>query len=142
MIELTLDHPQEATATVTQQDGRTLIDVTDPRGINGLTATLTEGEWPEEVAVLLRLRGLESLEIAYGNIVITTGRSSNDSPDPPLMLTVTDADGTVQQGYPSADIYYPAIEHTADGYLIPLPPHFFVEQQPSFRMKWIDFYRN
>lgn len=142
MIAVTLDRPQEATATVKVEDGRALIDVTDPRGINGLTATLTEGEWPAEVAVLLRLRGLESLEIAYGNIVITTGRSSTDQPDPPLMITVTDADGNAQQAYPSADVYYPAIERTADGYLIPLPPHFFVEQQPSFRMKWIDFYRN
>ncbi len=141
MIAITLNHPEEATATLTQQDGRALIDVTDPRGINGLTATVMEGEWPAEVAVLLRLRGLESLEIAYGNIVITTGRSSTDQPDPPLMLSVTDADGTVQQASPSADVYYPAIERTTDGFLISLPPHFYGDQQPSFIMKWIDFYR-
>ena len=54
MIAVTLDRPEEASATVTQQDGRALIDVTDPRGINGLNATLTGDEWPEEVALLLR----------------------------------------------------------------------------------------
>ena len=141
MIELTLDRPEEATATVTEQDGRALIDVTDPRGINGLTAMLTGDEWPEEVTILLRLGGLEALEIAYGNVTLATGRSSNDAPDPPLMLTVVDEQGQAQTASPSADIYYPDIEQTADGFLITLPPHFYVEQQPSFRMKWIDFYR-
>lgn len=141
MIDVTLDHPDNSSATVTMTGQRALIDVTDPRGINGLNATLVEGEWPQEVVVRLRLRGLESLEITYGDIRLATGRSSNDSPDPPLMLTVIDEDGQAQAASPSADIYYPAIEQTADGFEISLPPHFYRENPPAFSMQWIDFYR-
>ncbi len=141
MIELTLDRPQGNTATVTIEDGRALIDVTDRRGINGLNARLTEGEWPAEIVVRLRLRGLERLEIHYGDVTLATGRSSNDSPDPPLMLSVVDEQGQVQTASPSADIYYPDIRRTDDGFEITLPPHFFRDDYPSFSMQWIDFYR-
>lgn len=141
MIELTLDRSDGASTELTIDDDRALIDVTDPRGINGLTARLTAGQWPPTITVLLRLQGLEQLEIAYDNITLATGRSSNESPDPPLMLTVTDDQGNAQTASPSADIYYPDIRRTADGYEIDLPPHFFNEAQPSFSMRWIDFYR-
>lgn len=141
MIELTLDRSDGASTELTIDDDRALIDVTDPRGINGLTAQLTTGQWPATITVRLRLQGLEQLDIAYDNITLTTGRSSNESPDPPLMLTVTDDQGNAQTASPSADIYYPDIRRTADGYEIDLPPHFFNEAQPSFSMRWIDFYR-
>lgn len=142
MIDLTLDRPEGSSAELTLNDGRAFIDVTDPRGINGLTARLDQGEWPEEITVLLRLRGLENLDIAYGNYTITTGRSSNDSPDPPLMLSVVDENGVVSQASPSADIYYPNITQTEEGFAITMPAHFFREAHPSFTMHWIDFYRN
>lgn len=142
MIELTLDHPEGNAAKVILSDGRALIDVTDSRGINGLTARLEQGEWPETITVRLRLRGLEHLEISYDNITLTSGRSSNDSPDPPLILAVTDENGEVAQASPSASIYYPEIEQSDDGFDITLPPHFFSEERPSFAMQWIDFYRN
>lgn len=141
MIDVTLDNSQNSMGFVSIDDDRALIDVTDPRGINGLTAHLTAGQWPPTITVLLRLGGLEQLEIAYDNITLATGRSSNDSPDPPLMLTVTDEKGNAQTASPSADIYYPDIRRTADGFEIDLPPHFFHEEHPSFSMQWIDFYR-
>ncbi len=142
MIDVNLDRPHDSSATVIVADGRAFIDVTDPRGINGLNAQLTTGEWPEEVVVLLRLRGLENLEIGYGDFTITTGRSSNDSPDPPLMLSVVDEQGQVQTASPSADIYFPDIYKTEDGFEITLPPHFFQGNYTAFSMRWIDFYRN
>ncbi len=142
MIDVSLDRPEGNSADVTVSDGRAFIDVTDSRGINGLSAQLEQGEqWPEEIAVLLRLRGLEHLEISYGNITLTTGRSGNDAPDLPLMLTVINEQGEAQSASPSADIYYPDILKTDDGFEITLPPHFHLDDYPSFSMKWIDFYR-
>ena len=141
MISVTLERTDDASAVVTADYDRAFIDVTDGRGINGLTAQLVAGEWPPTITVLLRLQGLEQLEIAYGNITLTTGRSSNESPDPPLMLTVTDEQGNAQSASPSADIYYPDIRRTTDGFEIDLPAHFFAEAHPSFSMRWIDFYR-
>jgi hypothetical protein len=164
MIDVTLDHPEDNAVELSLDDGRALIDVTDQRGINGLTARLEEGQWPEEVVVRLPLRGLESLEIRYGNFTITTSVSSTGDPGPPLMLSVTDEAGQAQSASPSADIYYPDIRAvTVDGatdvgplasgdrppfplpegsaFEITLPPHFHQGDYPSFSLKWIDFYR-
>lgn len=141
MLDVTLDRPQAGSAELTLGDGHALIDVVDPRGINGLLAQLTGGEWPDNVTVLLRLRGLERLEIRYGNYAITTGRSSNESPDPPLILYVTDENGEVRHAPVSSSVYYPDIRRTADGFEITLPPHFHLEEYPSFSMQWIDYYR-
>ena len=142
MIDLALDRPDDNSADLTLSDGRALLDVTDHRGINGLNARRVKGQWPAEIVVRLRLRGLERLEIHYGDVTLVTGRSSTDSPDPPLILSVVDADGRVQSAPPSADMYYPDIRHTADGFEITLPPHFFRDDYPSFSLQWIDFYRN
>jgi hypothetical protein len=150
MIQLTTDKPNDR-AVVTIEDGRALIDVVSPGGIGGLQATLESGQWPEEIVVRLHLRGLEQLEIAYGAYTLTTGKSSNSSPDPALELTVVEEDGTVQSASPSADMWYPTltigggsgeIPLPEDGYFdVAMPPHFFRGDYPSFRVQWIDFYR-
>lgn len=141
MIDITFDRQEGSTAVVQMGEDRAVIDVNELHGINGLNARLEQGEWPAELVVRLPLRGLERLEISYGNVTLTTGRSANDSPDPPLMLTVIDEQGRVQSASPSADIYYPAIRQTTEGFEIALPPHFFQKAYPSFSMQWIDFYR-
>ncbi len=157
MITVTLDKASEDTATVRGEDGRAVIDVTSPSGIGGLTATLSGGKWPEEVVVRLRLRGLERLEIGYSNVLLSTGVSSTGDPDPPLILTVVDEEGNVQRASPSADIYYPIIRFVdGDGQALAtptfplpegtvievvMPPHFRQQEQTSFWMQWIDFYR-
>jgi hypothetical protein len=152
VIDITLDKLDDA-ATVAQSDGQALIDVTSASGIGGFTATLAEETWPEEVVVRLHTRGLEQLFIRYGKFDIATGKSSNDSPDPALMLYVEGEDGQMQSAPPSADIYYPDIRvvnpdpdrpqlPAVDGYFeITLPPHFHRDDYPSFAMQWIDFYR-
>lgn len=163
MIELTLDRPQGNTAEVIFEDSRALIDVNERHGINGLNARLTQGEWPAEIVVRLRLRGLEQLWIHYGDLTISTGVSSGGAP-PPLTITVVDESGNVQSAPPSADIYYPDIRVvTPDGtaavgplaagerpafplpegsvFEITMPVHFFRDAPNSFSMQWVDFYR-
>lgn len=153
MIDVTLDKPGSDAATVTVANGRAVIDVTSASGIGGFTATLADGRWPETVTVRLHTRGLEQLVIRYGRFDITTGRSSNDSPDPALMLYVEDEQGEVQSASPSSNVYYPDIRlvnpqseqpklPAEDGYYeITLPLHFHQLDHDSFAMQWIDFYR-
>lgn len=140
-IDIVLDRSSASSAEVKVSGDRAFILVGDYWGINGLTATLVDGRWPEEVLIDLRVRGLERLEIHYENFVITTGRSSNESPDPPLILHVIDENGEVSQAPPSANIYYPEITRLPDGFEISLPAHFFRVDPPSFSLQWIDFYR-
>ena len=160
MIDVTLDKHDD-NVTVTSEDDHAVIDVTSFSGIGGMAATADE--WPEEVVVRLRLRGLEGLEIRYGDVIITTGVSSTGDPVA-LTLSVVDEEGNVQSASPSADIYYPDIRAvTPDGttavgplaagerpsfplpegsaFEITLPPHFHRDDQPSFTMQWVDFYR-
>ena len=159
-IDVTLDKADDR-ATVTTEDGRAVIDVTSAGGIGGLTATAET--WPEEVVVRLRLRGLEGLEIRYGDATIATGVSSSGQPSA-LTLSSVDENGNVQSASPSADIYYPDIQAvTPDGttavgplaagerpsfplpegsaFEITLPPAFQQSGSPSFSVQWIDFYR-
>jgi hypothetical protein len=159
-IDVTLDKADDR-ATVTTEDGRAVIDVTSAGGIGGLTAKADA--WPEEVVVRLRLRGLEGLEIRYGDATIATGVSSSGQPSA-LTLSVVDENGNVQSASPSADIYYPDIQAaTPDGttavgplaagerpsfplpegsaFEITLPPAFMQSDSPSFTLHWIDFYR-
>ena len=159
-IEVTLDKHDDK-ATVTTEDGRAVIEVTSFTGIGGLTATADE--WPPEVVVRLRARGLEGLTLRYGDVIITTGVSSSGDPVA-LTLSVVDDEGNVQSASPSSDIYYPDIRAiTPDGttavgplaagerpsfplpegsaFEIVLPPHFHRDDHPSFTLQWIDFYR-
>lgn len=144
LIDVTLDKPGD-TVTVTQADDHALIDVTSATGIGGLEATLTGGAWPEQVTTRLRLRGLEGLEIRYGDITLSTGMPSSGGPGPGLMLSITQPDGTIDSVSPSADIYYPVIERGADAagdyFDVTLPPHFYDGDYESFELSWIDFYR-
>ena len=158
VIDVTLDRAGDS-AIVSYDKGpgpandTTTIDVTSAGGIGGLTAALTEGDWPAAVVVRLHTRGLEQLTIGYGRFGIVTGRSSNDSPDPALILSVEGERGEVQSAAVSSSVYYPAIRvvrpqshqpklPAAGGhYEITLPPHFHQGAHPSFAMQWIDFYR-
>lgn len=149
MIDVTLDKPGSDAATVTVANGRAVIDVTSASGIGGLTAAAEK--WPEEVVVRLHTRGLERLEIAYGNVLIATGVSSSGGPGPALMLSVTDEQGQTQTVSPSSSVYYPDIRVTGSAQTIPLadggafeitlPPHFHQGEYDAFRVQWIDFYR-
>ena len=156
VIDVTLDRAGDS-ATVSYDRGQgndtATIDVISAGGIGGFTATLAEGDWPAAVVVQLRTRGLEQLAIRYGPFDIVTGRSSNDSPDPALILAVEDERGEVQSAPVSSSAYYPDIrvvgpqsEHpklpaAGDYYEITLPPHFHQGDYLSFAMQWIDFYR-
>jgi hypothetical protein len=164
MIDVTLDRPSTSSAEVTIDDDRAIIDVNDQGGINGLNASLVDGEWPAEIVVRLRLRGLEQLWLRLGDLTIMTGVSSTGAPAPPLTITVVDEAGNTQTASPSSDVYYPDIRAvTPDGttavgplatgerpviplpegsaFEISLPPAFFNADLDSFSMQWIDFYR-
>lgn len=144
VIEVTLDKPGD-TAIVNRADDRALIEVTSATGIGGLQATLTAGSWPKQVTARLRLRGLESLEIRYGDVTLSTGMASSGASGSGLMLSITKSDGTIESASPSADIYYPVIERGADTvgdyFDVTLPPHFYDGAYESFELNWIDFYR-
>lgn len=152
VMGVTLDKDRSDTATVTVEKGRATIDVTSASGIGGLTATADD--WPEQIVVRLHTRGLEQLEIAYGNVTIATGVASDGGPGPALMLSVTDDEGRVQSASPSSYVYYPDIRISAGAgetaaiplpasgaFEITLPPHFHQGDYDSFHMTWIDFYR-
>lgn len=144
MIDVVVEKTAD-TATVTMDGDSALIEITSATGIGGLAATLTADEWPEQIAVRLRLRGLESLEIRYGDIAISTGVSHTGEPNQALILSVTQPDGTIDSASPSADIYYPDIQPGSDDqgdyFDVALPVHFFQGDHKAFNMRWIDFYR-
>lgn len=144
MIAVTVDKPGDA-ATVTLDANQTLIQVSSATGIGGLTAALVDGQWPAQLIVRLRLRGLEHLQIRYGSVTIETGISGRINPSAGFKLSVTEPDGPVESGSSSAGLYYPVIRPGSDDvgtfFDITMPAHFLTGSYPDFSLSWVDFYR-
>ncbi len=152
MVEIVLDK-QGDTALVEYRPGTAIITVDSERGIGGMQAKLTEGEWPEAVLVRLRLTGLERLEVGYGPTTIVTGVSSTSDPGAPATLYTRDENDSVTETtalLPSQQVAITLYSETQeppgiplrDGYFeIALPAHFLESGEDAFTLQWIDFYR-
>jgi hypothetical protein len=153
MIDVTLDKTGDS-AEVTVEDGRAVINVRSERGIGGLRAELTAGEWPAAVVVRLHnLKGLERLEIGFDDYLVTAGVSSTSQPAPlPTVYTISEfneAKVMTEAGrnyYPTVDIVpaegaQAAIPLESGYFEIGLPPNFYLGRPDAFTMQWIDFYR-
>lgn len=152
MIEITLDKVDDS-AEITSDEGRTVINVHSARGIGGLRAELTAGEWPADMVIRLYLKGLERLEVGFDEYLVTTSVSSTSQPAPlPTVHTIsefneaktmTEADSGY---YPTVRVVpaegsRPAIPLQNGYFEITLPPNFYLGDAEAFTLQWIDFYR-
>lgn len=152
MIEVTLDKSDD-TADVILEDDQAIIDVRSASGIGGLHAALVAGDWPSVVVVRLHLKGLERMEIGYGQFLIVSGFSSTSEPAPlPSVYAISEAGGSepvidADKGfYPTIHVVpaegsQPAIPLQNGYFEVALPPDFYIGQPDAFTLQWIDFYR-
>jgi hypothetical protein len=143
-MEIVLENEGDE-AVIYFQEEKALIDVRSATGIGGFTAELVAGPWPSEIVVRLRLRGLEGLNVSYGDVAVSTGVSHSGGDARPIVLAMTKSDGGIDSASPSASMYYPIILAGADEagqyFDIALPAGFFQQDYSVFTMRWIDFYR-
>ena len=128
----------DPTILLTASNVTLLVDVTSPTGIGSARIEKTSGNWPPQIVMRLRLKGLESLKFTYadrtvnlevpssgmGGVIesaqVGSGTFAPLTPDSPYWMKVTPGEG-----------YFD----------VTAPPDFFTSGADQFVVEWIDFYR-
>ncbi len=150
-FEVVPHKPETAIAYRVEGDA-VLFDIFSQSGIGGADVSLTAGTMPERMLLRFHLKGLESLQFAYGEKAITTGASSSEAHD--VRETVMqDGDRTQETSLTANSPYWmdvsivPTEGATAsipleDGFFEVTPPADFLQgDYHEFTLEWIDFYR-
>ncbi len=136
---------------VTVEGGRTVFTVTSPGGIGKATINRKAGQWPGQVSLLLKLGGLESLEVSCGDVAVSAAVSSHGDyavsqhllkdgkEGPPLtkdspywmIVRTLDASGKPAKGLPDKDGCFE----------VAVPKALLDEKPGTMKLSWIDFYR-
>lgn len=134
---------------VKPEKGKVVFDIRSPIGISSATIERTTEQWPEKVAIQLRLKGLENFRVSTDKIKLEASVSSqsgdtrlwkdgkDDSPlnsmSPYWMeIRIIDSDGKPTKVIP-----------LKDGILEIQLPKMLLEGNPkAIQLVWIDFYRN
>jgi hypothetical protein len=138
-------------STVHRDGDVMVIDVTSRSGIGRLRATLGEKVAPPELALRLRLNGLEELRFSYPGAEVAVSVSSSDGrvraeaqpagaaafaeigPDSPYWMEVQVFDSS---GAPTTAI------PTGGGWFdVAVPADFLDGEHRTFTAGWVDFYR-
>ena len=133
---------------ITIADERMTIDVRSSTGIGRASIERQAGAWPDSITLRLRLKGLESLQLAAQSVKLNASVSSHDGSVSVWMkdreeevldeqsphwirLRMLDADGRVTQGIPLKAGYFE----------VRLPKKLWESNPKKIEIGWIDFYR-
>lgn len=131
------------------QDGKVLLVIRSPTGISHATIERSAEQWPSKVVIQLRLNGLENFKLSSDKTKLEASVSSHNGS---IRLWM---DGQEDSPLDSKSPYWMNIrtldsnEKTTktiplkDGcFELELPKKFFESNPKSFKIEWIDFYRN
>lgn len=138
---------------VCAESGRVMFTVTSPRGIGAATIARRAAAWPKAVMLRLRLRGLESLTIAAGQVALEVSVSS--SPPHTVRLSASETGKQQEKAVDRGSRYWTEVRRVnADGkpasglpaeggwFELQLPAALLAGNPESVTVRWIDFYRN
>ncbi len=134
---------------VKSQDDKTLFVIRSPFGISNATVERITEQWPDKVVIQMRLKGLEGFKLSSGDIKLEASVSSHDvsvrlwkdgQEDSPLdskspywlEIKILDSDGKPTKAIPLKD----------GSFEMQLSKRFFEDNPKSFKVEWVDFYRN
>ncbi len=134
---------------VKPQDGKAVFVVRSPTGVSHATIERTAEKWPNKLVIQLRLNGLENFRLSSDKMKLEASVSSHngslrlwmdgqedsplDSKSPYWMnMRILGSDGKPTQAIPLKDGCFE----------LELPKKFFESNPKSFKIEWIDFYRN
>ncbi|HEY0603805.1 MAG TPA: hypothetical protein VGD58_12880 [Herpetosiphonaceae bacterium] len=125
-----------------------VVDVQSGSGIGAATVDLLSGPAPASIIVQLHLHGLETFRLAFDQTVIVAAVSSADRsisqhielPDGATRPIASDSPHWLDIQIVSPPTPF-ATSPQPTSFAIRLPPGLVNEQQRSFTIRWIDFYR-
>ncbi len=138
---------------VAAEADRAVFTVASPRGIGAATVQRRQPNWPTVVILRMRLRGLESLTMAAGQV--TLGVSVASSPPHTARLHVSQTGEQQEKSIDRSSRYWTEVRiFSADGKPTPglpaeggcfelqLPTELLARNPKAIEIRWIDFYRN
>lgn len=134
---------------VESEDDKTVFIVRSPFGISSATIERTTKKWPDKVVIQLRFKGLENFKLSTDKRKLEASVSSHDGTlriwkdgkeDSPLdskshfwmEIKLLDKAGEPTKAIPLKDGLFE----------MQLPKKFFEGNPKSFKVEWVDFYRN
>jgi hypothetical protein len=128
---------------------RATFSIHSPFGISNAIFERTGEKWPKVVTLRFHLQGLENFKVANDEVALEAAVSSQDGKlrlwkdgkeDAPLdvespywiEIRMVGSDGKPSKAIPLKNGYFE----------LQLPKKFFEGNPKSFKMEWIDFYRN
>jgi hypothetical protein len=147
-FKITTKRPDDRVEVVFKDD-KAIFVVRSPFGISNATIERTTEQWPDEVVIQLRFKGLESFKVSTDNLKIEASVSSHDGSvrlwkdgkeNAPLdskspywiEIKILDSEGAPTKAIPLKD----------GSFEMQLPEKFLEANPKSFKVEWIDFYRN
>ena len=136
-------------ATIIATEAQTTIDIRCERGIGSCELARTTDKWPTNIVLNLRLRGLESLQVAHGNSALEWSVRSSA----PHESTCSYRSGKRVTTLGPTDSLYSAVQLVGnkdnaaagiplEGYFAVTIPGKFLEGNPErLKVQWVDFYR-
>lgn len=126
--------------TVKVDKGSTIFDIRSPFGISNAVIERTADEWPDAVVLRLHLKALEYYQVTSGELVIggsapqraSKPGSADDEKALEATVRMLDENGKPASGIPLERGYFE----------IELPKKLMEANPKSFRVEWVDFYRN
>ena len=150
-------HKPETAIDYRVEGDAVIFDIFSHSGIGGADVSLTEGTMRSQMLLRFHLKGLESLQFAYGEtavsgeIVVSLAVSSSGEHD--VRETVTLGEDRTETPLTPDSPYWMAVSITpaegatasiplANGYFEVTPPADFLHgDYQDFTVEWIDFYR-
>ncbi len=147
---------------VSSEGRRAVVVIHSLRGIGDATIERTTEQWPDEVVIQLRLRGLESLRVSTDELKLEASVSTHDGtarlwkdaaadsplkPTSPYWMEIRNLNGsrkpaTPNHSIPNEGIPNEGIPNKARGFEMRLPKKIFESNPRVIRLAWIDFFRN
>lgn len=148
-VEALLGRPDAAVTYATDEDGTLAIEVTSTSGIGDAELAIS-GPMPKRAVLRLRLRGLERLDVAYGQTAVSASLLGATGGD--VLESVRLASGE-EQPISSGSPYWmaitvvptgtsPATIPLEEGYIeVAMPEDLLRSKERTITIRWIDFYR-
>ena len=132
------------TITVAGDNESATVNIKCPFGIDRATLKRGGNNWPKQTAIRLHLKGLESFEVASGNVTLAASVPATSESQPQVSLRQDGQESAVDKNSPYwSEVKFIAEAGTETGYFeIPLPSKLFEGNPESIQLRWIDFYRN
>jgi hypothetical protein len=114
-----------------------LIDITSPTGIGSAAIEKTAGQWPSQIVMRLRVKGLENFQFRYADTTIEVSVSSHGDNAVREEYEQAGAADTLNPGDP----YWIEVTPGTGYFDLEVPVDFLKSGENKFTIEWIDFYR-